>query len=130
MAAREMSGTRPWDASSASTAEQMDVDASGDEATSGTATAMEVSAGGLGHLSDKRELFRSGSMNLPKPEDSGVPAVHPDMCILRIRRNHLVEVRRHFSLAWSAYHSTRPAHLLLFMAHAGQEFCKQANARA
>ena len=40
-----------------------------------------------------KELRRSGSMNLPKPEDSGVPAVHAEMCILRIRRNHLVEVR-------------------------------------
>ena len=38
-------------------------------------------------------LFRQGSMNLPKPEDSGVPATHPDMCILRIRRQHLLEVR-------------------------------------
>ena len=38
-------------------------------------------------------LQRASSMNLPKPEDSGVPATHPDMCILRIRRNHLVEVR-------------------------------------
>lgn len=37
-------------------------------------------------------LARQGSMNLPLPEDSGVPAMHPDMCILRIRRNHLVEV--------------------------------------
>lgn len=36
-------------------------------------------------------LQRASSMNLPKPEDSGVPATHPDMCILRIRRNHLVE---------------------------------------
>ena len=52
-------------------------------------------AGGLGYLADpKRELARSGSMNLPKPDESGVPAVHPDMCILRIRRNHLVEVLR------------------------------------
>jgi hypothetical protein len=38
-------------------------------------------------------LIRQGSMNLPKPEDSGVPATHPDMCILRIRRQHLLEVR-------------------------------------
>ena len=38
-------------------------------------------------------LQRASSMNLPKPEDSGVPATHPDMCILRIRRNHLVEVK-------------------------------------
>ncbi len=37
-------------------------------------------------------LQRASSMNLPKPEDSGVPATHPDMCILRIRRNHQVEV--------------------------------------
>ena len=39
-------------------------------------------------------LQRQGSMNLPKPEDSGVPATHPDMCMLRIRRNHLSEVSR------------------------------------
>ena len=39
------------------------------------------------------KLFRQGSMNLPRPEDSGVPATHPDMCILRIRRQHLLEVR-------------------------------------
>ena len=41
------------------------------------------------------ELQRASSMNLPKPEESGVPATHPDMCILRIRRNHLVEVSLH-----------------------------------
>ena len=40
-------------------------------------------------------LQRASSMNLPKPEESGVPATHPDMCILRIRRNHLVEVNAH-----------------------------------
>lgn len=40
-------------------------------------------------------LQRASSMNLPKPEESGVPATHPDMCILRIRRNHLVEVNPH-----------------------------------
>ena len=38
-------------------------------------------------------LVRQGSMNLPAPEDCGVPAEHPDMCILRIRRHHLIEVR-------------------------------------
>jgi hypothetical protein len=37
-------------------------------------------------------LMRQGSMNLPKPEESGVPATHPDMCILRVRRPHLLEV--------------------------------------
>jgi len=42
--------------------------------------------------SEGYSLARQGSMNLPLPEDSGVPATHPDMCILRIRRNHLVEV--------------------------------------
>lgn len=31
-------------------------------------------------------------MNLPAPEDSGVPPDNPDSCILRIRRNHLIEV--------------------------------------
>lgn len=39
-------------------------------------------------------IWRQGSMNLPPPEQSGVPPDHPDMCILRIRRNHLIEVRR------------------------------------
>jgi hypothetical protein len=38
-------------------------------------------------------LWRQGSMNLPAPEDSGVPPDNPDSCILRIRRNHLIEVR-------------------------------------
>lgn len=38
-------------------------------------------------------LWKQGSLNLPHPEESGFPATHPDMCILRIRRNHLLEVR-------------------------------------
>ena len=42
---------------------------------------------------DALSLSRQGSMNLPTPEESGVPSVHPDVCIMRIRRNHLVEVR-------------------------------------
>ena len=37
-------------------------------------------------------LARQGSMNLPLPEESGVPSTHPDMCIVRVRRNHLIEV--------------------------------------
>lgn len=40
-------------------------------------------------------LVRQGSMNLPAPEECGVPAEHPDMCILRIRRHHLIEVCSH-----------------------------------
>lgn len=36
-------------------------------------------------------VWRQGSLNLPAPEESGFPATHPDMCILRIRRNHLLE---------------------------------------
>ena len=39
-------------------------------------------------------LWKQGSLNLPAPEESGFPATHPDMCILRIRRNHLLEVGR------------------------------------
>jgi ubiquitin-protein ligase E3 A len=35
--------------------------------------------------------IRHGSMNLPPPEASGVPATHPDMCIIRVRRTHLLE---------------------------------------
>lgn len=35
-------------------------------------------------------------MNLPAPEDSGVPPDNPDFCILRIRRNHLIEVQHSF----------------------------------
>ena len=37
--------------------------------------------------------FEQGSMNLPPPEECGAPAEHPEMCILRIRRQHLIEVR-------------------------------------
>ena len=37
------------------------------------------------------QLWKQGSLNLPHPEESGFPATHPDMCILRIRRNHLLE---------------------------------------
>jgi hypothetical protein len=48
-------------------------------------------------------LIRQGSMNLPKPEESGVPATHPDMCILRIRRQHLLEVR-----VWKALKPHKP----------------------
>eukprot|EP00884_Botryococcus_braunii_P023346 jgi/Botrbrau1/9696/Bobra.0201s0026.1 len=36
-------------------------------------------------------IARHGSMNLPKPEDSGVAATHPEMCIIRVRRCHLLE---------------------------------------
>ncbi|CAD7697676.1 unnamed protein product [Ostreobium quekettii] len=36
-------------------------------------------------------LRRAGSLQLPRPENSGIPATHSDMCILRIRRNHLTE---------------------------------------
>ena len=50
-------------------------------------------AGGQGMPVRATTLVRSGSMNLPRPADSGVPAVHPDMCIVRIRRNHLLEVQ-------------------------------------
>ena len=39
-------------------------------------------------------LVRQSSMNLPPPEECGAPAEHPDMCILRIRRHHLIEVPR------------------------------------
>jgi len=35
--------------------------------------------------------LRHGSMNLPPPSESGVPATHPDMCIVRVRRCHLLE---------------------------------------
>lgn len=36
-------------------------------------------------------LWKQGSVGLPSPEESGFPATHPDMCILRVRRNHLLE---------------------------------------
>lgn len=55
-----------------------------------------MNGGGTGHRFDDCDAFgltRQGSMNLPLPEESGVPSTHPDMCIVRVRRNHLVEVR-------------------------------------
>jgi ubiquitin-protein ligase E3 A len=36
-------------------------------------------------------LWKQGSLGLPQPDDSGFPAFHPDMCILRVRRGHLLE---------------------------------------
>lgn len=34
---------------------------------------------------------REGSMHLPQPADCQVQGTHSDMCIVRVRRNHLVE---------------------------------------
>lgn len=34
---------------------------------------------------------REGSMHLPRPADCNMPGVHSDMCIVRVRRHHLVE---------------------------------------
>lgn len=34
---------------------------------------------------------REGSMHLPRPADCQVQGTHSDMCIVRVRRNHLVE---------------------------------------
>jgi hypothetical protein len=36
-------------------------------------------------------VLPQGSMNLPPPENCGVPPEHAEMCILRVRRNHLME---------------------------------------
>jgi len=34
---------------------------------------------------------REGSMHLPRPADCQVAGTHSDMCIVRVRRNHLLE---------------------------------------
>lgn len=39
-----------------------------------------------------QSLVRHGSMNLPPPEKSGIPGMHQEMCIIRVRRSHLSEV--------------------------------------
>ena len=36
-------------------------------------------------------VWKQNSLGLPAPEDSGFPATHPEMCIVRIRRCHLIE---------------------------------------
>lgn len=36
-------------------------------------------------------LWKQGSLGLPTPEESGFPGTHPEMCIVRIRRCHLLE---------------------------------------
>ena len=36
-------------------------------------------------------VWKQNSLGLPAPEDSGFPATHPEMCIVRIRRCHLLE---------------------------------------
>ncbi|KAL4443784.1 hypothetical protein ABPG75_011521 [Micractinium tetrahymenae] len=46
---------------------------------------------GTSDSTGQASLWKQGSLNLPAPEESGFPATHPDMCILRIRRNHLLE---------------------------------------
>ena len=43
-------------------------------------------------------LWKQGSVGLPAPDESGFPAHHPDMCIVRVRRNHLLEVSWRTSL--------------------------------
>lgn len=50
----------------------------------------EDAEGGTSEKSDS-SLARAGSLQLPRPEDSDIPATHMDMCIIRVRRNHLVE---------------------------------------
>jgi len=62
-----------------------------------TPTAAQAAAAAPSPLSDQAAHhhpagpIRHGSMNLPPPEASGVPATHPDMCIIRVRRTHLLE---------------------------------------
>lgn len=41
--------------------------------------------------SDGSPLWKHGSLGLPSPDESGFPATHPEMCIVRIRRCHLLE---------------------------------------
>ena len=36
-------------------------------------------------------IWKQGSLGLPTPEESGFPGTHPEMCIVRIRRSHLLE---------------------------------------
>lgn len=50
----------------------------------------EEEGGGPSDKSDP-SLTRAGSLQLPRPEESGIPETHMDMCIIRVRRNHLVE---------------------------------------
>ena len=84
---------------------------------------LAMNSGGQSSRFDDSESFglaRQGSMNLPLPEDSGVPSTHPDMCIVRVRRNHLIEVRGflchcscklcpHFGLCFWLEHAMREA---------------------
>ena len=66
----------------------------GDRGGSGTSAAASAAehfgvgpSGSLeGHL-----VRREGSMHLPRPADCQMPGTHSDMCIVRVRRNHLVE---------------------------------------
>ena len=94
MLSREVTNARTSHPGSPSEAQAsmaaMSLAASGGNKQGGEGGRME--AGGAVGTSEGYSLARQGSMNLPLPEDSGVPATHPDMCILRIRRNHLVEV--------------------------------------
>lgn len=82
--------------------------------------ALALSNGGQGSRFDETDAFllvRQGSMNLPLPEESGVPSTHPDMCIVRIRRNHLVEVS--FSLDITSLRAS----LSLITPDSAHEYC-------
>jgi len=94
MAAREVSGLGLGHARTRSQSQGGSPSASG--ASSPAASfhgGLDAGGGGPGSPRGGAALRRSGSMNLPLPEDSGVPATHPDMCIMRCRRNHLVQAR-------------------------------------
>ena len=39
----------------------------------------------------RRRLDRTGSLHMPIPEECGIAATHPEACLVRCRRSHLVE---------------------------------------
>ena len=41
--------------------------------------------------SDSKQLTRAASLQLPAPVNCQFRDRHPDMCVVRVRRNHLVE---------------------------------------
>lgn len=57
----------------------------------GAAAAAATATPGGNAQQQGHQLWKQGSLGLPTPDDSGFPATHPDMCILRVRRGHLLE---------------------------------------
>jgi hypothetical protein len=66
-------------------------DAAGDASSAAPAAAADPGSPTAAELIASQLVQREGSMHLPRPAECQVAGTHSDMCIVRVRRNHLVE---------------------------------------